>query len=61
MTRPLIYHSFTSIAHTSEHSPNQLSNEIYFDTDSYQIGLDNRTSFTMTPTMDDFLSPITPV
>ena len=59
--RPLIHHSFTSIAHTSEHSPNQSPHEIHFDTDSYQIGVDNRTSFTMTPSINDFVSPITPV
>ena len=31
---------------------------VQFDTDSYLIGVDNRTSYTMTPNLEDFITPI---
>ena len=33
---------------------------INFDTDSYSIGIDNRTSYSMSPSMNDFITPIEP-
>ena len=34
---------------------------INFDTDSFFIGIDNRTSYSMSPSVHDFITPIEPV
>ena len=61
-SKPIIYQAFSSVAFSSEEKDDKdkllCTN---FDTDSFLIGVDNRTSFSMSSNPEDFVTPITPV
>ena len=51
-----------TIALSSEKIPNDEDKRImHFGTDSYLIGVDNRTSYSMTPSITDYVTPLDPV
>ena len=57
-SKPLIYHVYTFIAHSGENSHHHSLHQLHFDTHSIKIGVDNRTSYNMTPSVHNLISPI---
>ena len=58
-SKPIIYQAFSSAAFLSEAKDSK--DETDFDTDSFLIEVDNRTSSSMSSHPEDFVPPMTPV